>query len=237
MYNTLLQDIKDTLAKCDDVLLDNQKIGSSLEPQLVIRATRYRGRFYIKEIDDNTVSIRCDPKNHHGSYYRFNLTRDEYTVHIRIKLADHAWDDAFGAMGEDYYRKPIEKFVERVENNTIANYKQSKLIGFIESVKGKLGRFTPMPIFEKPGEIAFIMEPLPLVLILKGRSDEQVLITTMTPDNGRIDNLYQATLVNNNSLVLERINEINSVLPTNLIFAVNDFVCRLQNLLTSNKGE
>lgn len=235
MHNTLLHDIKDTLVKCDDILLENKKLGSSLEPQLVIRATRYRGRFHIREIDDNTVSVKCDPKNAHGTYYRFNLVRDEDNHHIRIKLTDHAWDDAFGAMGEDYYRKPLDKLAECVETYTLSKPQPNKLMLSLKKNRFRLYPFVAMPFFDTPCNHAFIFSGHPLMIYVSDCNGN--LVISIVTDKDNLDNLYSITLNNNHGVVINRLNYKETLLPDIVVFGVNTFVGHLQKLLTTNGGE
>ena len=67
MAKNLMSDIKLTLEKCDNVLTLIQKVRNSLEPESFIQLTNFKGRFYLKEIDKRTVSIRCVPGNAFGT--------------------------------------------------------------------------------------------------------------------------------------------------------------------------
>ena len=237
MAKNLMSDIKLTLAKCDDVLTITQKVRNSLEPESFVQLTNYKGRFYLKEIDKRTVSIRCVPGNAFGTYYRFVLSREDGSGHIKITLRDFHGDDAFGAMGGDYYRKPLEKLAECVEDNTAKDYLPMSLLKSIDTIKHRLGRFLPMPFFEYPGQVAFFVPINPLHLLdhitvlLTEHEHNSVNLTLDLARQGKLENLYRITKTDDKGLLLERISEQETVLPGNAVFIVNDFVGRLQRLL------
>ena len=237
MAKNLMSDIKLTLEKCDNVLTLIQKVRNSLEPESFIQLTNYKGRFYLKEIDKRTVSIRCVPGNAFGTYYRFALMREDGSGHIKIMLRDFHGDDAFGAMGEDYYRKPLEKLAECVEDYTAKDYLPMSLLKSIASIKHRLGRFLPMPFFEYPGQVAFFVPTNPLYILdhltvlLTEHEHNSVNLTLNLPKHGKLENLYRITKTENKGLILERISEQETTLPYDSVFIVNDFVGRLQRLL------
>ena len=237
MAKNLMSDIKLTLAKCDNVLTITQKVRNSLEPESFIQLTNYKGRFYLKEIDKRTVSIRCVPANGSDTYYRFVLSRVDGSGHINIMLRDFDNDDAFGAMGEDYYRKPLEKLAECVEDYTAKDYLPMSLLKSISTIKHRLGRFLPMPFFEYPGQVAFFVPINPLHLLdhitvlLTEHEHNSVNLTLDLGKEGKLENLYRITKTVDKGLELERISEQETVLPGNTVFIVNDFVGRLQRLL------
>lgn len=237
MAKNLMSDIKLTLEKCDNVLTLIQKVRNSLEPESFIQLTNYKGRFYLKEIDKRTVSIRCVPGNGAGTYYRFALMREDGSGHIKIMLRDFHNDDAFGAMGEDYYRKPLEKLAECVEDNTAKDYLPMSLLKSISTIKHRLGRFLPMPFFEYPGQVAFFVPTNPLYILdhltvlLREHEHNSVNLTLNIPKQGKLENLFRITKTDGKGLMLERISEQETVLPYDSVFIVNDFVGRLQRLL------
>ena len=237
MAKNLMSDIKLTLAKCDNVLTITQKVRNSLEPESFVQLSIYKGRFYLKEIDKRTVSIRCVPGNGADTYYRFVLSREDGSGHIKIMLRDFHGDDAFGAMGEDYYRKPLEKLAECVEDNTAKDYLPMSLLKSIDTIKHRLGRFLPMPFFEYPGQVAFFVPTNPLYILdhltvlLTEHEHNSVNLTIDLPKQGKLENLYRITKTDDKGLMLERISEQETVLPGNTVFIVNDFVGRLQKLL------
>lgn len=237
MAKNLMSDIKLTLAKCDNVLTITQKVRNSLEPESFVQLNIYKGRFYLKEIDKRTVSIRCVPGNGFGTYYRFVLSREDGSSHIKITLRDFDNQDAFGAMGEDYYRKPLEKLAECVEDNTVKDYLPMSLLKSIDTIKHRLGRFLPMPFFEYPGQVAFFVPTNPLYILdhltvlLTEHEHNSINLTLDLPKRGKLENLYRITKTENKGLMLERINEQETTLPYDSVFIVNDFVGRLQRLL------
>lgn len=237
MAKNLMSDIKLTLAKCDNVLTITQKVRNSLEPESFVQLSIYKGRFYLKEIDKRTVSIRCVPGNGADTYYRFVLSREDGSSHIKITLRDFDNQDAFGAMGEDYYRKPLEKLAECVEDNTVKDYLPMSLLKSIDTIKHRLGRFLPMPFFEYPGQVAFFVPTNPLYILdhltvlLTEHEHNSINLTLDLPKRGKLENLYRITKTENKGLMLERINEQETTLPYDSVFIVNDFVGRLQRLL------
>ena len=109
MSNKLFKQIEHCLDNCEKVM-SKQKKGRFT----VVKTKNYRGRFYYTRIDDNWVSVRCEPRNGYGTYYTFHLIRREDDNHLIIKLYDYGHTDAFGAMGDKYYRVALEKLVECV---------------------------------------------------------------------------------------------------------------------------
>jgi hypothetical protein len=94
-----------------------------------------------------------------------------------------------------------------------------------------------MPFFEYPGQVAFFVPTNPLYILdhltvlLTEHEHNSINLTLDLPKRGKFENLYRVTKTADKGFILERISHLETTLPDNAIFIVNDFVGRLQRLL------
>lgn len=222
MRNELFKQIEYCLDTCDSVLSKEKK-----DAAIVVKTKIHKGRFTLTRFDSDTVSVLCAPLNGYGTYYRFNLARSDDDNRIAIKLYSYDNDDAFGAMGEDYYRKLLVKLVECVEHY-VANVPQpNELMQCLLDNYRQLHPFVPMPSFETPGVKAFVFKGETLMIYVAGLEDKLVL--SVITGNSQLINLYAVSRKDNSLLEIERLNYKETVLPDKVVLAVNKFVTKLNS--------
>lgn len=222
MRNELFKQIEYCLDTCDSVLSKEKK-----DAAIVVKTKTHKGRFTLTRFDSDTVSVLCAPLNGYGTYYRFNLTRSDDDNRIAIKLYSYDNDDAFGAMGEDYYRKLLVKLVECVEHY-VANVPQpNELMYHLLDHLYKLHPFIPMPFFDTPVYKAFVFSGHPLLIYVS--SVEDSLVLSVITDDQELNDLYAVKRKDNTLLEIERLNHKETLLPDKVILAVNKFVTKLNS--------
>lgn len=222
MRNELFKQIEYCLDTCDSVLSKEKK-----DAAIVVKTKTHKGRFTLTRFDSDTVSVLCAPLNGYGTYYRFNLARSDDDNRIAIKLYSYDNDDAFGAMGEDYYRKLLVKLVECVEHYVATVPQPNELMYHLLDHLYKLHPFIPMPFFDTPVYKAFVFSGHPLLIYVS--SVEDSLVLSVITDDQELNDLYAVKRKDNSLLEIERLNYKETLLPDKVILAVNKFVTKLNS--------
>lgn len=227
MSNDLFKQINHCLDKWANVISKDKR-----GKYIVVKTLNHKGTFYISRMDDNWVSVRCDPCNGYGTYYQFHLIRREEDNHIVIKLYDYGYTDAFGAMGDKYYQAALEKLIECVEHFAATVPQPNELMYHLLDYRYKLHPFVPIPFFDQPGVKAFVFSGHSLVIHAASLEDKLIL-SVITPDQELID-LYAVKRNDNSLLEIERLNHKETLLPDKVVLAVNKFVTKLNSHQTQD---
>ena len=222
MSNELFKQINHCLDKWAKVMSKDRR-----GKYIVVKTLNHKGTFYISRMDDNWVSVRCDPCNGYGTYYHFHLIRREEDNHIVIKLYDYGYTDAFGAMGDKYYQAALEKLVECVEHFAASVPQPNELMYHLLDHLYKLHPFIPMPFFDTPVYKAFVFSGHPLLIYVN--SVEDSLVLSVITDDQELNDLYSVKRKDNSLLEIERLNHKETLLPDKVVLAVNKFVTKLNS--------